>query len=115
MTCTLQTDNLGDFVFDASGSIGIARGLDAVVLQCTQLARAQRGEMLYQADRGLQTMALLWSGAPDVDAWAAQLRAAWLSLPDVTGIESLTVSREGDAVVYSARILTIYGGASLNG
>lgn len=115
MTRTLAVDANNDIYLGATGSLAIAEDLQAVMQAAQQAAQTMLGEMEYAVDQGLPNFAVVWNGAPNVSQFDAALRRALLSTPHVTGVKDLTIARAGNALNYSATIITDYGPGVLNG
>ena len=64
--------------------------------------QAQRGEMVFAQDRGIPTLATVWDRFIPA-AFEAAGRRALLRVPDVLSVESLTVARDGEALVRIVR------------
>lgn len=114
MTRTLAVDQSNDIYVGPDGNIAQATGLTAVLQACAEAAKAQLGEMIYAVDQGLPNFDALWNGSPNLRQYEAYLRANLLTVPDVIGIESVTIAQAGNAVVYTVVIQTIYGNGTLS-
>lgn len=115
MTRTLAVDSNNDLYIGTDGSLAIATALQATLQAAQQAAQTQLAEMEYAVDQGLPNFAVVWNGAPNVSQFDAALRRALLSTPHVTGVKDLTITRAGNALNYSATIITDYGPGVLNG
>jgi hypothetical protein len=113
MTRTLGSNTENDLVTDAAGNLRVLTGLDAVAADCRSAMQAQLGEMVYAQDRGIPTLATIWNQYNPAQFEAAGRRAL-LRIPDVTGVESIIVTRDGGTVRYTATIRTIYGETTIN-
>lgn len=112
---TIATNADNDIYIDSAGSLAIVSGLDAVMQVCEHACLAQLGEMIYAADKGMPTMATLWSGNPKPVQYEAAIRSTLLSVEGVTRVLSLRYDIVGEKYTYSATIETIYGVGSING
>lgn len=115
MTRSLAVDGTNDIFVGADGSLAVAVGIDAVMFACAQAAQAQLGEMVFAVDEGMPNFQTVWNGAPNVGQFEAFLRRTLLSVADVTGVDSVTITRSGSVLSYIAEIRTIYGLGVLNG
>lgn len=113
MTRTIASNRDNDLVIDATGNLKLLTGLSAVAADCRSAMQAQRGEMVLAQDRGLPTLATVWSKYTPA-AFEAAARRALLRVPDVLAVESLTVQRDGPVVRYTAAIRTTYGSAVID-
>lgn len=109
MTRTLAVDTKNDIYVGSDGNIAQATGLLAVLQACEEAVKAQLGEMVFAIDQGVPNFDVLWNGSPNLRVYEAYLRANLLAVPDVTGIESVTIANAGGVVTYAAVIQTIYG------
>lgn len=114
MTQTLASDANNDLVLDRAGNVLIATGRDAVAYNCKTAIQAQRGEMMFAVDKGMPTAATAWDRYNPIQFEAAA-RTILRAVPGVVGVDSFTVSRAADRLVYTATIRTIYGGVTVNG
>ena len=115
MTRSLAVDGDNDIYIGPGGSLAVASGLEAVLQNCAQAAKAQIGEMVFSIDTGMPNFAAVWNGTPNIGVFEAYLRQTLLAVQDVTGIESISIAAGGGALTYTAVIQTIYGRGALNG
>lgn len=115
MTRVLAVDSNNDIYISATGSLATATALTATMQAVQQAVQAQLGEMMYAVDQGVPSFQTVWNGAPNRSQFEAYLRRTILAVPNVTGIESLTISRANNKLSYVAIIQTIYGPGVLNG
>lgn len=111
----LSVDANNDLYLLADGNLALARDLAACIQACAQAVKAQAGEMIYAIDQGVPNFRTIWNGAPNLLQFEAAVRRALLAVPGVTSVAALTSRLDGERVVYSATIQTIYGVGSLNG
>lgn len=114
MTQTFATDPTNDIVLDRSGRLMMLNGADAVGANCKTAIQAQRGEMMFAADKGMPTFATAWNGYRPVQFEAAA-RAIIRAVPGVVSVDSFVARRVGEVLGYTAVIRTIYGGTTVNG
>lgn len=114
MTTTFLESLDNDFTLDARGGLAVVTGRAAVASDARSAMQAQRGEMLLAVPEGMPTLQTAWSGY-NPGQFEAAARAVLLRVPGVLAVDSLTVTREGDALRYDAVISTPYGPAELNG
>lgn len=114
MTKTFESNTANDLVRGADGNLSIVSGLAAVALNCRSAMQAQRGEMVFAADRGIPTFGTVWNAYRPAQFEAAA-RAALRRVDGVLSIDEFTVTRAGDAFGYTATIRTAYGRAAVNG
>lgn len=114
MTQTLATGVNNDLVRHRDGNVSVLTGVAAVADLCKTAVQAQLGEMMYAADKGMPTFATAWNDYNPVQFEAAA-RVIIQNVVDVLGVESFTVSRQGEALRYTAVIRTVYGEAVVNG
>lgn len=114
MTRTLATDAQNDITFDRSGDVLIVTGVAAVAANCRTAIQAQRGEMIYALDKGMPTAETAWNDYNPIQFEAAA-RVILKAVPDVLGVDSVTLERDGPTLRYTAVIRTIYGETAING
>lgn len=114
MTQTLASDANNDIYLDRAGRLRMVSGAEAVAANCRSAVQAQRGEMMYAADKGMPTFATAWNGYRPMQFEAAA-RSIILAVPEVLAVESFTIQRTGEILGYTAVIRTTYGEAVVNG
>jgi hypothetical protein len=114
MTQTLASDANNDLILDRIGRVLMLNGADAVAANCRSAVQAQRGEMMFAADKGMPTFATAWNRYRPVQFEAAA-RAIIRAVPGVVSVVSFTARRQGEILGYTAVIQTIYGEAVVNG
>lgn len=112
MTTTFLETPDNDLDLDARGALCIVTGRRAVASDARSAMQAQRGEMLLAVPDGMPTLQTAWSGYSP-GQFEAAARAVILVVPEVLAVDSLVVSRDGDALRYDAVISTPYGPAEL--
>lgn len=115
MTTSFSVDANNDLYLDAQGNLAISSGLQAVLEVCQQVCQTQLGELFLDINAGIPTFQTIWSGSPNVVQFEAAIKQAILSVPDVIGILSMSMSQTGDTFAYEAAIQTIYGQGVING
>lgn len=114
MTRTFQVNGNNDLSV-TSGTLTVARDLDAVLLICQHAAKAILGEMVFQTNQGMPYFETVWDGNPTTAPFEAAFR---LRIPQIEGVESieeLITEQVGGRMVYSATINTIYGRGQIGG
>ncbi|WP_127958843.1 DUF2634 domain-containing protein [Serratia microhaemolytica] len=111
---SLGLNDRGDIYLDDAGNLSITSDLPAVMQACKTAILAQRGEMIYAMDEGVPTKALVWESYRPAQFEAA-VRHEILKVPGVVSILKFSVTRDGDALNYTATIETTYGNGALNG
>ncbi len=115
MTAILAVNNRNDIFLNAGGSIATRRDLQAVLQQAEHAIKAQLREMIYAANRGVNTFDSVWNGAPNLLSFEASARTATNALPDVVNVTGFTVSLDGHVLNYTAIIRTIFGQQTMSG
>jgi hypothetical protein len=113
MTQSVAENSNNDFYLGDDGNIAFVTALAAVAQLCVSRVEAQRGEMIYAADQGMPTRATAWDQF-NPNQFEAAARAIILATPDVTAVTSFTLTRQGNDLVYSADISTIYGSTTVS-
>lgn len=109
---SISCDDKQDIYLGSDGNLSISADLAAVIQNCRTAMQAQLGEMIYRATSGMPTKATAFDGlnAPQFEAAA---RGIIKGVEGVTGVESFSVNKVSDTVVYTADISTIYGKAAV--
>jgi len=115
MTTTLAVDTKNDIYIASTGSLALVSALNAVLQACQQAAQAQRGEMIYQIDKGVPTLDTVWTGSPKVAQFKAYLRRTLMGVVDVLEVTNITTRVADNELHYTATIRTIHGTGNING
>ena len=105
---SLAANENNDIFLDADNNIAQVTGIRAVAQNCATAMKAQFGEMIYAADKGLPTLQTVWDDF-DGERFEAASRATLGEVPGVVFIRSFEYAQVGDVLTYSATIETIYG------
>lgn len=111
---SLAVNSKNDIFIGDDGALAVAKEIQAVKFSSGQASKAQLGEMMYATGLGLPTFDVVWNGSPNPAVYEAWLRRTLLNSPGVNEVRSITVSVSGDALKYSAIIITDYGEYVLN-
>lgn len=102
-----------DIYLDSDGNISLSFDLEAVLQTCAQAARTVLGEMIFNINQGIPYFETVWNGIPNIQQFIGALRAAFLAVPNVIEVVSLTTSQINDALNYTAIIRTTFGTENL--
>lgn len=115
MTQTFSTNAQNDIFIGPNGNLAISTGIEAVKDACATSAKAQLGEMVLAANKGVANFETVWRhGGANVAQYEASVRAALNSVAGVSSILDLTITVQSNIVAYQALIQTIYGQFTLN-
>lgn len=115
MPLTFATNSTNDIYLDNDGNLAIATGIDAVLSICKAVAEAQRGEMIFNTDKGMPSLQAVWSGSINIAQYEAALRSAILNIEGVLRILNLDFTKQGNTLSYKLVILTSFGQGAING
>lgn len=115
MTLMLGTNANNDIYLGADGNIVVLSGLQAVLGACATASKAQLGEMVLARNSGIPNFQAIWVGVPNYAIWEQYLRTTLLGVPGVVQVSSLTISKNGDVMNYTATIETEFGTGNING
>ena len=107
--------NANNDIFAVNGRIQVSTGLAAVLINCEAAMRAQRGEMIYAADRGVNYFENVWSGSPNVIRFEAESRAQLSRVPGVVSISAFSAVVRNNILFYTVTINTEFGTETING
>jgi hypothetical protein len=110
---SIAANSNNDIFATGLGSIGLVYDAEAVAQNCKTAMQAQRGEMVYRINDGMPMRETAFDGFNAAQFEAAG-RAVLLAVEGVQSVESFTVTRIDDRVVYSAVIATIYGAQAVS-
>ena len=114
MTRVLSVNENND-IFTRGGRLVLEDGQQAVLQQCEHAIKAQLGEMIYAADRGVNTFDSIWDGSPNLLSFEASARSQLDRIEDVITIERFNASLQGNTLTYQATIRTIFGPSAIEG
>jgi len=115
MTKILAENANKDLFKGANNQLGILTDLDATIQACESIIETQRGELQYDINRGIPTDETLWSGVSNQQRFQFYCKEALLAIENVIGIKQFASEIVGNALVYEAIILTIFGEVTING
>lgn len=110
---TLQTNEFGDLYVVDGSSLGLLDGKDAAVQDVGSATKKILGENPFNSLEGVDYFGTVFSPSPDYDQFRLQLTEAALTVPDVTEVTSIEITKEGDQVNYVMQINTVYGPATV--
>lgn len=111
MTKTIANDpNNYDLVIGSNGQLQLLEGPAATSQNTRTAMAAQRGEMVLETEAGMPMRATAFEGLNRA-AFEAAARQVLAAVPGVLSVEEVTVSQQGDGVVYSATVRTADGTA----
>ena len=105
--------NTNNDIHAAGGHLVIATGLAAISQHCQQAVKAQKGEMVYAAHRGTNTMDTIFSGSPNLRLFEASVRQQIGNIDGVVGVDGLDVIRQNNTLSYKITINTTIGETDL--
>ena len=115
MVKTFGVDSNNDLYLGEDGNIVIKTDLNALVDISSNVAKAQRGEMVLFINKGIPNFQTIWVGNPNIPQFEAALRAEISSIDGVVRILELATTVDGENLNYDMTILTQYGTESING
>lgn len=115
MTQTFSVNAQNDIYLNKAGNLSLSFGLEAVLQDCSQVAKVLLGEMVLNTNSGIPYFQTVWNGIPNIQQFTSALRSAFLGVPDVVEVVSLITSQTDNVLSYTAVIRTIYGSGGLSG
>ena len=115
MTQIWQVNSNNDIQTTAGGRLAIATDLQAVLQQCEHAMKAQLNEMIYAADRGVNTFESVWDGSPNLLNLEAFARAQLERIPDVVRVDEFSAELVGNTLNYTTTIRTVFGTGTAQG
>lgn len=105
---SLAINGVNDIFLARDGRLAFVTDAAAVGQNAKTAMQAQRFEMVYRYDDGMPTRQTAFDRYSPAQFEAAA-RAVIMRVEGVESIQSFTVDRVGNALVYTAAIQTIYG------
>jgi hypothetical protein len=102
-------NSANDIYIASNGNLAVLSGIEAVAAACGNATRARLGEMVLNINNGIPYFETLWIGAPNYPLYQAYLRNALLSVPGVTEVKSINITKLGNTLKYTATIVTQFG------
>ena len=112
MTQTVGETTTRDLLKGPDGNLSFVSAVDAVALLCKARIEAQRNEMVYATDQGMPMRTTAFDTF-NQNQFEAAARTIILATPDVTGVQSFSLTKPGNTLDYVAVIQTIYGAATV--
>jgi hypothetical protein len=108
-TATLQTNSANDLYLPDGQNLVVMTGEFACSQNILQATLMRLAEDVYDTLSGVDYLGAIFTPQPNHDDARQSLTNAILSCPDVTSIETLTISITGNTFNYVAQVNTIYG------
>lgn len=122
MTTVLAVNSINDIYVDNTnnlamffGNASTASGLEAVSQACKTTSLAQLREMVLFTTQGMPALQSIFNSSPNFAVYRAALILAMQQVPGVTAVQSITFTKIGNVLNYSAEIQSIYGELTVNG
>ena len=115
MTQIWRVNDSNDIEITAGGRLAIATDLQAVLQQCEHAMSAQLNEMIYAADRGVNTFESVWDGSPNLLNFEAFSRTQLDRIPDVVRVEDFSAELVSNTLNYTTTIRTVFGTGVVTG
>jgi len=112
---TLGINDDNDLYLGVDGNIVMKTDIEAVRDICLNVARTQKGELIYNTDQGIPNFETVWRGNPNLIQFENALRENLAAVEGVKQILDLGLARSGDVLNYKVLILTIFGEVVING
>lgn len=106
--------NANNDIFFSRGKLAEVKDADAIAESCAHIAKAVRGEIIFDIKRGLPYEETIFSPRHNIPLFLAHLKKALLSVEGVTGC-SVSWAQVGSELQYFAEVATIYGRRSIDG
>ena len=104
-----------DFVIGSDQQLLVLDGLEAVAQKTRSAVEAQKGEMIFAVERGIDYDKALWSGTPDLQQWQFYFNREVLAIEEVDSITSLDATVENNTLNYTALIQSTEGEVEVSG
>lgn len=104
-----------DIYLDRFGNISISHDLESVLEACAQAGQTVLGELLFNVNQGIPFFQTVWIGVPNFQQYTAALRLAFLNVPNVIEVVSLSITQINNGLEYTAIIRTAFGTGNING
>lgn len=115
MTASFLTDTQNDLYIAQDGNLAFSTGIGAVVQSVQNATQAILGQCIFDVELGLPVFETIWNGVPNIPQYETALESTILAVPGVRDILSLDIAADGEAVRYTANILTDFGAGVVNG
>lgn len=106
-TIKCNSDN-GDFDI-SSGDLELISGLPEVIQTSEQTVKQSRGELKYDADKGISYFQNAFRDEFNRQLFEAEVRDQLLTVANVTKVDIVSVERKNQELTYSANIETPFG------
>lgn len=106
---TLQTDENNDLFLPDGRNLTLLTGAPACAQNILQKTLLRVTEDIYDQTNGVDYLGTVFAPQVDYDAARKSLIDAIMTVPDVVGIDSLTITINGNEFDYVAQVSTIYG------
>lgn len=109
---SIATNAQNDIYLDASNNLAMVTGIQACAQDCEHIAKVRLGEMVLNVQGGIPYLEQVFQNTNTL-SFKQALIEAWLTVPNVTGVQSATTSIVGGVLNYTAVINTTFGRLTL--
>lgn len=122
MTAVLAINSKNDIYRDSTNNLAMlfgsksnAHGVQAVAQACQTATLAQLGEMVLFTTQGMPLLRNVFNANPNIAVYQAAIVSAIEQVPGVISVQSITFTKTGNVLNYTAEIQSQYGEMTING
>ncbi len=112
---TIAINDSNDIYLTASGNLATKTDLEAMADILTNKAQGNRGELLYDSEKGVDYFNTIFNSPCYPELFQQQLIQELEDTDEVTSVDEYTADIDGDVYSYEVKISTTYGELDLNG
>lgn len=112
---TIGINDNNDIYLDAEGNLAVKKDLDAMGDIFINKAETNRGELIYDDEKGIDFFNTIFSSPCYPDLFQTQLMSELENTEETQGVTGFTFETSGGVYGYRAKIQTSYGQVTLNG
>lgn len=110
---TLQTNDNNDLFLPDGRNIGVLKDKEALDQSVRQAALMRKGENIFNVDEGVDYLGTIFSSPRDMESARVSIANSLTSHSDVLSIESLVLTLQGETLVWTSQLMTVYGAVSV--
>lgn len=115
MRRVLAEDQNNDLYLADNNQLAVNHDINTLVQLTKSAVEVQKGELIYDVERGVPMENAVWRGNPDLQQLEFYIRKQIRGVEGVTGILSYEAEVSGEVIEYRVTITTIYGEVEISG
>lgn len=104
-----------DIMLDGLNNLAFKQDASALANIVLNRAQTSTGELQYDINAGIPYFTTVFSSPPDLQMFAAFVKADAASIPGVESVRAFAMERDRETLVFRLELSTIFGDLTING